>query len=246
MSDAIVTSLLRDPGEVAERCARGVGLRELTGKALICVIVGAALFGGVLGSFRGGPQIAYSALKLPLALLATLVVSVPAFFALTIGLGGRTRFRSIVALSLSAAARGALVLAACAPVLWLAVDRGLGYHAAVLLSTCMYLVAGLAALDILVRGLGGVLRSLITSALCGIVFFAVLGQTAWMLRPFLGRPAQQAVPFVRKREGGFADALLQSSKSARGVYRVVESRSHAGQWRVDQDPGPSNIEESRP
>lgn len=246
MSEPIVTSLLREPAEIAERCTEGEGLRELTGKALACAVVGAALFGGVLGCFRGGPQIAYSALKLPLALLTTLVVSVPAFFALTIGFGGRMRFRSMVALSLSAAARGALVLAACAPVLWLAVDRGLGYHAAVLLAACMYLVAGLAALDILVRGLGGVWRSLITSAVCGVVFFAVLGQTAWMLRPFLGRPAQQAVPFVRKREGGFTDSLMQSSKSARGIYRVVESTGKAAKWRVDRDPGPNDLQETRP
>jgi hypothetical protein len=223
MSADMLTALLREPAVIVDRCKRSSGLRELTATALLCLIGGAALFGGVLGSFRGGPQIAFSALKLPLALLATLVVSVPAFFALAIGFGGRTQFRAMTALTLSAAARGALVLAACAPVLWLAVDRGLGYHASVLLSACMYLVAGCAALEILVRGFGGFLRSLVTSAACGIVFFAVLGQTAWMLRPFLGRPAQQAVPFVRQREGSFADSLLHSSKSAVGVYDAVKA-----------------------
>jgi hypothetical protein len=243
MSAELLTDLLREPALVVERCRRSQGLRELAATALICLIGGAALFGGVLGSFRGGPQIAFSAFKLPLALLATLVVSVPAFFALAIGFGGRTQFRSMAALTLTAAARGALVLAACAPVLWLAVDRGLGYHGSVMLSACMYVVAGCAALEILVRGFGGALRSLVTSVACGIVFFAVLGQTAWMLRPFLGRPDQSAVPFVRQREGSFADSLRHSGKSALGIYDAARtaprSSTSTPQSAVAHDPGPN-------
>jgi len=238
MSSEIVTALLRDPAATAERCRRSEGLRELGATALVCLIGGAALFGAVLGAFRGGPQIAYSALKLPLALLATLVVSVPAFFALTVALGGRTRFGTMAGVTLMAAARGALVLAACSPLLWFALDRGLDYHAAVLLAAGMYVVAGAAALELLLRGIGGALRSLVTAALCGVVFFAVLGQTAWMLRPFLGRPSQQAVPFVRVREGSFADAILQSSKSAVGIYD--ESVQRVAPQRLD----PSAVEPS--
>ena len=224
MSADIVTTLLRDPASSAERCRRSEGLRELAATALVCLIGGAALFGAVMGAFRGGPQIAYSAFKLPLALLATLVISVPALFSLSIALGGRTRFGAMATVSLLAAARGALVLAACAPLLWFAVDRGLDYHASVLLATLMYMVAGGAALELLLKGIGGAWRSLITAALCGVVFFAVLGQTAWMLRPFFGRPSQHAVPFVRTREGSFADAVMQSSKSAVGIYERVEAR----------------------
>jgi hypothetical protein len=66
--------------------------------------------------------------------------------------------------------------------------------------------------------------------LCGIVFFGVLGQTAWMLRPFFGRPAQRAVPFVRAREGSFADAVVRSSKSAAGVYEPVSKREPIHEW----------------
>jgi hypothetical protein len=176
-------------------------------------------------------QIGYSAIKLPLALLTTLVVAVPAFFALTIGFGGRTTFRGVAALSLAASARGALVLVGCAPLLWLAVDRGLAYHASVMLATVMYLASGLAALGIVLRGLDGSVRAVATAAACALVFFGVLGQTAWMLRPFFGRPSQTTIPFVRPPEGTLADALVRSSKSAVGVYD-----------RADSDRG----EESRP
>ena len=226
MSAAIVTALLRDPAQVAARCERPEGLRELALTALGCLVLGAAVFGGVVGSFRGGAQIAFSAVKLPLALLVTLVVCAPAFHGLTLGFGGDARFRGIAALVLSASARAALVLLAFAPLLWLAVDLGLSYHASVLLASVMYLTSGLAALGIVLRGLGASLRAVLTVAAAGVVFFAVLGQTAWMLRPFFGRPSQTSVPFVRAREGSFADALRTSSKSAVGVYeREVERES---------------------
>jgi hypothetical protein len=227
MSAEVLTALLREPGDVAERCERSEGLRRLAVTSLVCLVVGAAVFGGVVGSFRGGAQIGYSALKLPLALLTTLVVAVPAFFALTIGFGGRATFRGVAALSLAASARGALVLIGCAPVLWLAVDRGLGYHASVLLATAMYMTSGLAALGIVLRGLDGSFRAVVTSAACALVFFGVLGQTAWMLRPFFGRPSQSTVPFVRPPEGTHADARVTASKSAAGFYDRAEQVRHA-------------------
>lgn len=238
MSADVLSALLREPAAVAERCQKEDDLRELALWSLICLALGAALFGGVVGSFRGGPQIAYSAIKLPIALLATLVASVPAFFAVAVTLGMRTRFTSIAALSLSASARGALVLAGAAPVLWLAVDRGLDYHRAVMLAVAVYAASGLAALGIVLRGLGGSVRALATAAVCAVVFFGVLGQTAWMLRPFFGRPSQATVPFIRAREGSFADAVARSSRSAAGIYDqsgehgrgVSESRGTEQQW----------------
>jgi len=226
MSAAILSALLRDPGDVADRCDRPQGLRELALTSLICLAAGAAAFGGVIGSFRGGAQIAFSALKLPFALLATLVVCVPAFHALVVGFGGRRSFSSVAALTLAAAARASLVLLACAPVLWLAVDRGLGYHASVLLAVCMYLTSGLAALGIILRGLESSIKALVTAAACGLVFFGVLGQTAWMLRPFFGRPSQSEIPFVRAREGSFADSIFTSSKSAVGIFERSRAVSH--------------------
>ncbi|HMJ13963.1 MAG TPA: hypothetical protein VK524_21245 [Polyangiaceae bacterium] len=222
MSARIATALLRDPSDIAARCDRPEGLRELSLTALSCLVLGAAVFGGVVGSFRGGAQIAFSATKLPLALLATLVVCVPAFHGLTVGFGGKARFSSIAALVLAASARAALVLLAFAPLLWLAVDLGVSYHSSVLLASVMYLTSGLAALGIVLRGLGASLRAIMTVAAAALVFFAVLGQTAWMLRPFFGRPSQSSVPFVRAREGSFADALRTSSKSAVGIYEAEE------------------------
>ncbi|MEO5731177.1 MAG: hypothetical protein ABI134_01385, partial [Byssovorax sp.] len=48
------------------------------------------------------------------------------------------------------------------------------------------------------------------------------------LRPYLVRPRTENVPFLRAREGGFADSLRRSSRSAAGVYDNVESERAPG------------------
>jgi hypothetical protein len=218
MNSSIPTALLRDPTDIVARCERPEGLRDLATTSLGCIAAGAAVFGGVVGSFRGGLQIAYSSAKLPIALFAALVVCVPAFFAVATSIGKPLRFGAVAALTLAASARAALVLMGLAPILWLAVDGGLDYHASVMLASCMYLASGLTALGIVWRGLGGTLRGFAAAMVCAGIFLGVLGQTAWMLRPFLGRPSQESIPFVRTREGTFADAVVTSSRSAAGIY----------------------------
>lgn len=211
-------SLLRRPAETARRALDGESLRPLVATSLAAVVCGGAAFGGVVGSFRGGAQIAYAALKLPLVLCATLVIAVPAFHAIGSALGQRWSFRAVVALSLASAARGALVLLAVAPALWLAIDLGLGYHATALAAALAFALSGVAALAVLLRGLGeGPMRLASALAIAGVLL-AVSGQTSWILRPWLVRPRTEDVPFVRAREGGFADALVRSSRSAAGIY----------------------------
>src|SRR5690606_8325860 len=154
----------RNPSEVARRCLDEEDLRALTLASLAALVLGAAVFGAVVGSFRGGVQIAYGATKVPLAMVAALVVCVPAFHAIAASLGRPWPLRTVIALTVTAAGRAALVLLAFAPVLWLAYDLGLGYHAAALAATLAYVLAGLGALGILLRGLGQGPHRLTTAA----------------------------------------------------------------------------------
>ncbi|RLB56652.1 MAG: hypothetical protein DRJ42_02800 [Deltaproteobacteria bacterium] len=214
----LVGRLLRAPGAVARQCLEGEGQRELVTTSLVAIAFGAGIFGAVVGSFRGDLQVLYASLKLPLALLATLVVCVPGFHVLALALDQPRTLRATISLALAAAGRGALVLLALSPLLWLAIDAGASYHGSVLLASACYGVAGLAALSVLLRGLGTGGRRLMSAAASIVLFLAVSGQTGWILRPYLGRPAQQEIPFLRAREGGFADAVWTSGRSARGDY----------------------------
>jgi hypothetical protein len=222
----VLNRLLRAPDEIAAACREDRDTRLIAAASLAALCVGAAVFGGVIGSFRGGLQIVFAAVKVPLALLGTLALSAPAFHAIAAGLGRPLPMRTVVTLALASAGRAALVLLAVAPLLWLAFDRGIGYHAAALASAVAYAAAGLAALSLLVRGLGEGPGRLLTALGCAAVFFAVGGQASWILRPYLIRPrtwsaAQhhvQRIPFVRAYEGSFAASIYTSSRSARGVY----------------------------
>lgn len=219
MSAHVLARLLRSPGDVARACRDDDSdVRSIASFSLAATILGAAAFGGVVGSFRGGQQIIFGAAKVPIAVLATLCLAAPALHAIAAVLGRPWPLRSIIALSLAAAGRSSLVLLAFAPALWLVYDLGMGYHSAALCASLAYAIAGFAALSVLVRGLGeGPGR--ITTALGFIaVFFMVGGQTAWILRPYLVRPRTTSIPFLRDREGSFVESVVMSLASANGRY----------------------------
>jgi hypothetical protein len=218
VSAAILNQLLRAPGEIASSCRRDKDIRSIALTSIAAIVAGAAAFGGVIGSFRGGAQILYGAVKVPLAIMATLALCAPAFHALAAVLGRPWPMRSILSLALAAAARSSLVLLAFAPALWLALDCGMSYHSAALLASFAYALAGLAALGVLVRGIGSGDGRVLTALAFVAMFFAVGGQTAWILRPYLVRPRAQDIPFLRAREGGFSDALVTTMRSAMGIY----------------------------
>jgi hypothetical protein len=207
----LLSRILRSPADVAEDCREDRDVAAIARNALLTIAVGAAVFGGVVGSWHGGPQVAFAALKVPLVMLGTLVLCAPAFYGVVAVFGRAWRFRAVVSLALVAGARFALVLLASAPALWLTINLGAPYHAIKLAAALAYALAGLAALALLVRGLGDGPGKKITLALFVSVFLLVGGQTAWILRPYLGTPGQRTIAlFTREREGGLAVQLVKS------------------------------------
>jgi hypothetical protein len=208
---ALVNRLLRAPQEVAEDCKEDRDVANVARNALLAIAIGAAVFGAVVGSWRGGPQIAFAALKMPIVMLGTLILCAPAFYAVAAVFGRPWRFRAVVSLALVAGARFALVLLAAAPALWLTINLGAPYHAIKLVASLAYALAGLAALTLLLRGLGDGPGKALTVTLFVGVFLMVGGQSAWIMRPYLGTPGQKDIAlFTREKEGGVAVQLLRS------------------------------------
>ena len=206
-------AILRDPAALAAACVAGRARRALVVTALAAIGVGMALFGAVVGSMRGGAQIVYGSVKMPLAILSTLITCVPAFHAFAAALGRPWSYRATASLTLVAGARASLCLVAASPALWLVIDFGAGYHAVKLLATLAYALAGLAALGLLLRALGGGPRRTATAAAFVVVFLLVGGQMAWSLRPFIVRPeAERTVFLTRTREGGLLHELRLSAE----------------------------------
>ena len=213
----LIAELLRHPDEVAARCHDQAHQRRLAQLSLLLIVAGGVAFGAALGTFRGGSQLLYAALKIPVATLGTLAFCGPAFVAFAAAHGRRWSLRTTLALVLAAGARSSLVLLAFTPVLWLAIDLEASHRAIQLMATSCYGLAGLSALSLVLRALGpgAGRRGAATGFL--FVFLLVGAQMAWLLRPYLGDPRDRVVPvFVHGRtEGGVAGTLLRAMTGER-------------------------------
>lgn len=221
--------LLRDREVMLARIRHGTDLAAILRTMIATIAVAMALVGAALGSYRGGAQIAYAALKLPLVLLGTAALSAPALTAFGRALGRRSRLAADLALVMAALAFGALLLAACTPLILLGRAIDLSYHEMILATVGMFAVAGVAALQLVIHALS--LEHLrdgthgwraAVAGLC-VVFTLVGGQLAWALRPYLVRPRTPDVPFVRALEGSLFDAVTGAFQSARGIYTRAEA-----------------------
>jgi hypothetical protein len=217
----IVDLLLRDRRAFFEHLERSSDLASIARALLLTVLAGCAVFGASMGAYRGGLQLLFSAVKLPLVVLLTAGVCAPALTGLLRSVNAESRFTRDLLLVLSALALGSMVLAALAPIVVLAELAGTGYHGLIVLIVGCCLIAGTCGLALFV---GGLRRRKSTGL--GIVVplalavFALVGtQMAWTFRPYVLRPRTQEVPFMRALEGGFLDSVKRSTDSARGVYR---------------------------
>jgi hypothetical protein len=181
-------------------------------------------YGGVMGGFGGiwgerAWQVVFSALKVPLLLLATLVLSLPSYFVLNSLLGVRSDFGKALRAVVASQAALAIILVSLAPLTAFWYASSSGYRAAILFNALMFAVASLGAQGVLrlsYRPLvarnarhRGLLRT-------WVVIYAFVGiQLGWTLRPFVGAPGQP-VRFFRGGEWENAYVVV-----ARMIWDVI-------------------------
>ena len=221
---ARLEALLRDPAhflDLLERedAAPADRMAALARTLVAAIVVGAGAFGAVVGAHRGGLQVLWCAVKVPLLLMVTLVVCAPPFVALAKAADVPLGARRVIALALGSCARFALVLVGLAPFVWLSEAQAMGYHRVILAVVAVCVIAGTAAGRLLFAGLARAGAAGTRVGLAFVVVFALVGaQTSWILRPFVVRPRTTHVPVVRALEGDFLDAVSTSARSAAGVY----------------------------
>ncbi|MDQ3338697.1 MAG: hypothetical protein M4D80_26325 [Myxococcota bacterium] len=221
--------LLRDREVMLARIRAGTNLAAILKVMIATIAVTMVIVGAALGSYRGGVQIAYAAVKLPLVLLGTAALSAPTLTAIGRAVGRRSNLVQDLALVMSALAFGALMLVAGTPLILLGRAIDLTYHQMILMTVSMFGVAGVAALHMIIRAVS--IENLRDgtrgwrTAVFGlvIVFVTIGGQLSWALRPYLVRPRTPEVPFVRAIEGSLFDAITGAFQSARGVYSRDEA-----------------------
>jgi hypothetical protein len=179
------------------------GLVRLVG----CLIAFGLFYGATMGTFRGLAgesewlrQIAYSAVKVPLLMLATFLISLPSFFVLNTLFGLRRDFAQALRAVVATQAGMAVVLASFAPLTVLWYVSSANYNRALLFNGAMFAVASISAQWLLRQ----YYRPLVARnrrhrwILWGwlAVYTLVAIQMAWLLRPFIGAPAID-VSFLR-------------------------------------------------
>jgi len=216
----MIDLLLRDREAMLARIAKGSELAAIMRTMIATIAITTVIVGAALGSYRGGVQIAYAAVKLPIVILATAALSAPALSAIGAALGRRSRLSADLALVMAALAFGSLLLVACTPLVMVGRAVDLDYHRMILAVVAMFAIAGGAALRMICRGVALEAAPGWRTAVLGmcVVFSLVGGQLSWALRPYLVRPRTPDVPFVRAVEGSLFDSVLGASRSARGIY----------------------------
>ena len=215
--------LLRADG-VLRRRRWGADPAALPSLVAIVVVFG-MIYGGVMGSYSAlsterAWQILFSAVKVPLMLLATFAISLPSFMVLNTLLGLRDDLADALRAVLATQAALAIILASLAPVtafVYLSAQR---YFTAVAFNGLMFAVASFSAQIVLhdyyQRLIARNPRHRWMVRLWALVYVFVGIQMAWILRPFIGDPTSP-VEFLRPQR--WDNAYL---KVVNLVWQVIE------------------------
>ncbi len=166
---------------------------------ILAVGLGGGCYGAVMGAFGGlSPerlvQVLYSAVKVPILLVATTLLAAPSFFVLNTLVGLRADFGTAFRAVLGSQAAVAIVLAALAPYTAVWYLSSSDYHEATTFNAVMFAIASFAAQwqlrqryhELEARnGRHVVLRRV------WLYLYAFVGiQMGWFLRPFIGDPSR--------------------------------------------------------
>ena len=186
-------------------------------------------YGAVMGCYGARPlQAVYSGLKVPILLLATVVLSLPSFFILNTLLGLRDDFPQALRAVVASQAGLTVILVSLAPVTAFWYVSTTGYQPAILFNGAMFGVASAGAQVLLRRAY----RPLVSRRpqhrwmlRAWMVLYAFVGiQMGWVLRPFIGEPSGPVQFF---RAGAWDNAyVIVIQMIWRQIARLISERHH--------------------
>lgn len=191
---------------LAAALLRGRAAELSAARVLALATASSAAFGAAIGAYTGGRQILYAALKMPLYLLATLLL---AFAAMHLFAARDFRLRETFAAALEAVALNALVLGALAPLVLLAAFScpPAAYSALVLLLVACVAAGGVAA----VARLHARLRRPALTAAWVLLYQFTGAQMGWLLKPWVGYSGldDRFLPLRENLQGNFYESVFR-------------------------------------
>ena len=197
-------------GSVSSIAGPGPRLRVLA----MYIALGDFMYGAGMGAFGGFAgqrmlQVFFSAIKVPLLIMASFALTLPSFFVLNTLLGLRADFARALRALVATQATVAILLAALAPYTAVWYWSNGTYHHATLFNGLMFAIAAFAAQWPLRRRYQPLIqrnpkhRKMLRAWIVLYVFVAI--QMAWILRPFIGDPTRSTTFF---REDTWGNAYL--------------------------------------
>lgn len=194
-------------------------VRWITPIALQIVVYG-ALYGCAMGSFGGARplQMLYSAVKVPLLLMATFAISLPSYFVISTLIGLRSDFAASTRAIVSTQAGLSAILSSLAPftLLWYVSIEN--YQAAIAFNLVMFATSSLAAQHLLRSYYRPLIEANPRHRVMMWVWLTVYGfvgvQMAWVLRPFIGHPGTRTTFF---RAEAWGNAYTELTRTLSGL-----------------------------
>lgn len=178
----VVESLLKRPAQIIQLSRLDKNRCRLLWLA-VALILGAAVYGVVMGSFTGGRQFWAAPVKLTAGLIISAAFCLPSLYMAACLSGRDVKVAEVAGYLLAAVALSALLLLGAAPAAWLfsVSTNSLAFMGA--LHLMIWIMATAAGLRLLGLALGGLRGHLL---LWCLMFLLVCLQMSTVLRPLLG------------------------------------------------------------
>ncbi len=184
------------------------------------IIVFGSVYGCIMGSFGGARplQMLYSAVKVPLLLMATFVISLPSYFVISTLIGLRNDIAASTRAIIATQAGLSAVLGSLAPItlLWyFSIDD---YQAAIVFNLVLFATSSLVAQYLLRSYYRPLIEANHRHRLMMWIWLTIYGfvgvQMAWVLRPFIGNPETPTTFF---RQGAWGNAYTELARTFSGL-----------------------------
>ncbi|TNE48582.1 MAG: hypothetical protein EP343_15985 [Deltaproteobacteria bacterium] len=221
--------LLKDREQLFRLMREHDNLSTLLPSLLLLTLAGTVPMGIVMGSYSGGWQVLFAAIKVPLILLVTLAICQLPFWTWGKYFRARLQMGQVAGITLSAMATTSLLLLGLCPLLWLVVGGGTAkYHVAILTVVGVFLLSGLGGVRVLFQGLIHVAspadpkqrEGLLKMAWVWMGLYTIVGmQVVWILRPFLSHPwaKHESVVFFRSLDSNVYQAIWKTLMGVLGL-----------------------------
>lgn len=207
--------------------ARVETLRDLTPlRAAVVMVACGAVYGTAMGSFWGGDgprglQMAYSAMKVPLLLGVTSLLSLPTMFVVTTLYGLRDDMLATLKALMATQGVLSIILASFAPLTLVWYASSSYYNAALLFNGAIFGLASLIAQRALKRFYSPLIAKdprHKTLLRVWLVIYAFIGiQMGWVLRPFVGNPDDPTTFFRTEAWGNAYEAVAHNIRQVLGM-----------------------------